>query len=425
MFCRCVGVGTEVADALELVGGAYRCIFERRLQIAFGYDQRLGVEIVFPRGLTCRCVVRVFGLKERIEQTYLCLECVCCRYPMDDTLYTATVARRAVARKRVVGAVQFDDVARSILDDLVALDKVGVAQTYLVTRGETEILFGRIIHKVVALDIDDLRERHLARTCGSILWIIDRFAHLDFALLPIGDDNFERIQHSHTTLGDFVQILAHAVLHLGKVNDVVALGNSDHFGKCAYRCRRIALAAQCADCRHARIVPTHDNTLLDEFEQVAFGHHRICQIQPGKLVLVRRIDFERINKPIVKRTMHVEFERTNRVRYALNRVALTVGIVVHRIDAPFVARAVMLGVDDTVHNRVAEEHIRVRHVDFGTQHLRAVGKFTVLHADKEVEILLDRAVAPRRLLARFGDGTAIFANLLLRLVIDISQPFFD
>ena len=90
-----------------------------------------------------------------------------------------------------------------------------------------------------------------------------------------------------------------------------------------------------------------------------------------------------------------EFERADRVGDLLDRVALAVGVVVHRVDAPFVARAVMLGVDDAVHDRVAEQHVGVCHVDLGAQDLFAVGEFALLHALEQVEVLLDGAVAPR------------------------------
>ena len=38
----------------------------------------------------------------------------------------------------------------------------------------------------------------------------------------------------------------------------------------------------------------------------------------------------------------------------------------------------MLGVQDAVHDRVAEQQVRVRHVDFGSQHLLAVGELLSL-----------------------------------------------
>ena len=46
---------------------------------------------------------------------------------------------------------------------------------------------------------------------------------------------------------------------------------------------------------------------------------------------------------------------------------LAVREVVHRIDAPLVAGAVMLGVQDAVHHRVAHVQIGRGHVDLGAQ----------------------------------------------------------
>ena len=85
----------------------------------------------------------------------------------------------------------------------------------------------------------------------------------------------------------------------------------------------------------------------------------------------------------------------------------------------------MLGVDDAIHYGVAEEHVGMRHVDLGAQHLRAVGELAVLHAHEQIEILLDRTVAPRRLLARLRYGTSREAYLLLRLVVDVRQALLD
>ena len=159
--------------------------------------------------------------------------------------------------------------------------------------------------------------------------------------------------------------------------------------------------------------------------QFALRHHCIGEVQTCEFVLMRGEDLQRLDEPVVERTVDVEFERADRVGDVLDRVALPVGVVVHRVDAPLVARAVVAGMDDAVHDRVAEEHVGMRHVDLGTQHLLAVGELARLHAFEQVEVLLRRTVAPRRLFARLGDRAAAFADLLLRLVVDIGQPFAD
>ncbi len=140
---------------------------------------------------------------------------------------------------------------------------------------------------------------------------------------------------------------------------------------------------------------------------------------------MRRENVERLDEPVVERAVHVEFERADRVGDLLDRVALAVGEVVHRVDAPLVTRAVVFGVDDAVHDRVAEEHVGMRHVDLGAQHLRPVGELAAAHALEQVEVLLRRAVAPRRLPARHRHGAAALTDLLLRLVVHVGQALAD
>ena len=51
--------------------------------------------------------------------------------------------------------------------------------------------------------------------------------------------------------------------------------------------RRVAAAAKAADRRHARIVPAGDVLLLHELQQLALAHHRVVQVQPRELDLLR------------------------------------------------------------------------------------------------------------------------------------------
>ena len=232
---------------------------------------------------------------------------------MDHAFHAAAVARRTVARLRVVRAAKLRDVAFCILDDLFASDQVGVAQAHLRTGTQAVVFLGRDLHEVVAFDIDLARERHLARAGVFVFGIIDRREKLGFAFGVVGDDDFQRVEYRHAAFGDLVQVFAHAELQLAQVDHVVALGYADHFGEVAHRSRRITLAAQGADGRHAGIVPAHHGALLHEFQKTALGHHRIGEVQTGEFVLVRGVDVERLDEPVVERTVHVEFEGADRV----------------------------------------------------------------------------------------------------------------
>ena len=85
-------------------------------------------------------------------------------------------------------------------------------------------------------------------------------------------------------------------------------------------------------------------------------------------------DAELIEIPVIEWPMIFKLERADRVGDAFNGIALAVRPVVHGINAPTIARAVMLGVQDSVHDGIPHVEIRRRHVDFGPQGARAVSR---------------------------------------------------
>ena len=100
-------------------------------------------------------------------------------------------------------------------------------------------------------------------------------------------------------------------------------------------------------------------------------------------------------------------------------------VVVHRVDAPFVAGVVVMGAADTVDDGVAHIDVARCHVDFQTQGFAAVGKLAVFHACEQVEVFFFGAVAVRAVLARFSQRAAVFAHLFGRQIIDIRLAVFD
>ncbi len=66
---------------------------------------------------------------------------------------------------------------------------------------------------------------------------------------------------------------------------------------------------------------------------------------------------------------------------ALDGVALPVGKVVHRVDAPLATGAVVLRlVQDAIHHRIAQVDVGRGHIDPGAQHSGAVGELASAHA---------------------------------------------
>src|SRR5260370_319271 len=106
-------------------------------------------------------------------------------------------------------------------------------------------------------------------------------------------------------------------------------------------------------------------TWSHQSEQLALAEQRVGKAEAIELNLLRRKNTELLDEPVVKRTMIFEFERANGVRDMLDGIGLPVREVVHGIDAPLAAGAVVLGVQDAVHDRIAHVEVRRRHVDLG------------------------------------------------------------
>ena len=78
--------------------------------------------------------------------------------------------------------------------------------------------------------------------------------------------------------------------------------------------------------------------------------------------------------------MVFEFKRAKRMSYALHRVAYGVREIVHRVNAPLVARTVMRCVQNAVNNRVAQVDVGRSHIYSCAKDLFSVGKFARAHS---------------------------------------------
>ena len=166
--------------------------------------------------------------------------------------------------------------------------------------------------------------------------------------------------------------------------------------------------------------PAVDQLFLHQLDHLAFAHDRIGQVKPGKFYLARQRagEIERREDPLVERPVHFELERAERVRDALDVIAERMGPVVHRVDIPHAAGLVMLGVANAVEHGIAQPDVRRAHVNARAQGAGAIGKFSRLHARKEIEILLHGAMAIRTFLAQAPE----LVGFLRGHVADIGAP---
>ena len=82
----------------------------------------------------------------------------------------------------------------------------------------------------------------------------------------------------------------------------------------------------------------------------------------------------------------------------------------------------MLDIPDAVQHRVAHIEVAACQVDLGAQGVLAFREFAVLHPLEEVEVLLDRPVAPGAERAGCVSVAAVLAELLGRQLADVGEP---
>ena len=126
---------------------------------------------------------------------------------------------------------------------------------------------------------------------------------------------------------------------------------------------------------------------VHQLQQLAFAGDGVVQLQARKFILARMAgNGDVIQHPVIQGAMIFKLQRANGMGDAFQRIRDAMGVIVHRIDAPFVAGADVMHAADAVDGRIAHVDIGRAHVDLGAQHHRTIGKFTVLHARKQIEI---------------------------------------
>src|SRR5215470_16501266 len=94
--------------------------------------------------------------------------------------------------------------------------------------------------------------------------------------------------------------------------------------------------------------------LSDQAPQQALTRYGIAEIEAGKLDLLRMARrLQLVEEPVVQWAMVFEFQRADGMRDVLNGIGHAVRKVVHRVDTPSVAGAVMRGVQNAKHHRIA------------------------------------------------------------------------
>ena len=243
---------------------------------------------------------------------------------------------------------------------------------------------------------------------------------LEYVRIEIRDRHFQRRQHAHRARGLLVEVVADREFQHANIDDAFAARDADEVAKGANRCRRIAAATQARERRHPWVVPTRHVLLVDELLELALAHHRVVEIEPREFVLSRRRGHGQIAQiPLVQRAMIFELERAEGMRHAFDGIGLSVRKVVRRIDLPFVAGLVMVRMPNAIHRGVTQIDVRRGHVDLRAQHARTFRQFAATHLLEQRQVLFDRTIAIRAVLARLRQRAAIRARLIGREMADV------
>ncbi len=319
---------------------------------------------------------------------------------MNRTLDLAITRSRTAACVDIVATAQFDDVAVVVLDYLVAADDICAAEPDFAPRLQAEELARRFFHEIVLLYPDLPGERNLAHAEFGPVRMIHCLHHLDLVFGIVRDHHLERFQDRHAPLGFFTEHLAYAVFEHAHFNELVFLRNAAALHEITQRSRGITTPSHAGNSRHARVIPAADNAVLDHHPELALARDRVGEVQARELDLARPVRWlQLVQEPVVQRPVILELQRAQRVRDVLEGVGQRVREVVHRVDAPAITGALMIDVPDAIQRRVAQVHVRRRHVDLRPQHVLAVGEFARAHAPEQVQVLLGATIAVRAVCA--------------------------
>ena len=107
------------------------------------------------------------------------------------------------------------------------------------------------------------------------------------------------------------------------------------------------------------------------------------------------------------------------------RIGQAVGEVIHGIDAPGIAGAVMGRAADAVDHRVTQADLGRGHVYLRPQHMLAVGEFPAPHALKQGQVFRHGPVPVGAVFTRFVQAAAVVPDLIRSQAVHVGLALFD
>ena len=171
----------------------------------------------------------------------------------------------------------------------VALDDIGILQSYLLAWSQTHELLLCHLLEVITLNPNLTPELHLMGSVGLVLRIVDGRESLILPLGIIGNNHLHGIKDSRHADGPTVQIVTHHTLQQCHVVQGINLRIANLIDELHDTLWRVASATETTDCRHTGIIPAADDTVFHQCLQVALRQKDIVQVQLVELCLTRTL----------------------------------------------------------------------------------------------------------------------------------------
>lgn len=178
---------------------------------------------------------------------------------------------------------------------------------------------------------------------------------------PIGvilDDEPQGFQHRHNPGSPLVKVLTDALLQDAHVDPAVAAPHAYGFAEAPDRLGGVSPPADSHYGRHARVVPSGDIAILHQLQELALAHDRIGKVKPREFVLPWPVRHRQVvQEPLVKGPVTLKLKGADGMGDSLDGIRLAMGVVIHGIDAPGIPHMGVGGVENPVHDRIAEIHV--------------------------------------------------------------------
>ena len=341
---------------------------------------------------------------------------------MDGTFYFSSVNGHSVSGFKVCGNSDFCYVSVFVNVKILAFYDISTHKTNFAFGFKTEEFGRRNRCKVLAVDIKFAAEFDLSAAGFRIVYVVCDFEIFGFIFRIVCYNNFYGVDNSHSSGGGIVEFIADAVFKKFHSNEGIRFGNACGLYKFDDGGRSVASSSHAGKGGHSGVIPTVNDTFFNKLAEIAFAHYGIGYVKTCKLILMRtgmnKTDV--FNDPVVERTVVCKFDGAAGIGDSFKCVLNRVCKVIKRIDAPFIALAVVSCAFDTVNCRVTHIHVGACKVDFCAESFGSVFEFSCSHAAEKVEVFFGSSVTVRAGTAGFaGIGTAVFLHFLTGEVIDI------